>query len=268
MRKVSIVTSLVLSAVFAATPCFATPMADMVLGGRRVHEYGTHFLNNNRTGVNTTFLRATSAEEREVLRGLGGDPQLIDTPLEIALLSRSAGVTNIRPVEATQVISDRDLDLVLGAFLFKEIAVLRFLQNHNAVGIREGLLEHNVIAHGNVTRAEIEVFYRNSIRGFVNEIVDDASAHWSPPAPLYIAEIKQIVTGFLLNPSTATYNVMRDAMNRYNGMGGHGDRQSAMVFVSAIGEFNSEIANALVDNRVIASAGQPTNVVFGVGGGE
>jgi len=175
MRKVSIVTVLLVSAVFAVAPCFATPTADMVLGARKIYEYGRHFLNNNGSSVTTRFLRVAPAENVEALSGLGGDPRLLDTPLEIALLSRATGVTQIRPVEATQVISDRELDLVLGAFLLKEIAVLRFLGNTSAVGIREGILEHNILAHGNVSRADIDAYYhsQNGVRALVAEQVNE-----------------------------------------------------------------------------------------------
>jgi hypothetical protein len=107
---------------------------------------------------------------------------LVDTPLEFALLSYySPVVIQIRPVEAKTLLpadNPKLADLKLGAALYQDIQVLRFLASTgsaadtNAVGRYEGILKF-ITDRKNVTRAEIEKYYRDGIRGLIAGIVDE-----------------------------------------------------------------------------------------------
>ena len=107
---------------------------------------------------------------------LAGREYEIDTPLEFALLSYySQPVLNIRPVEADAILPKNNpklADTKLGAAVFQEIQILRFLGNTAAVGRHEGVLKF-ITDRKNVTRADIEKYYRDNIRGLVSEIVDE-----------------------------------------------------------------------------------------------
>jgi hypothetical protein len=60
---------------------------------------------------------------------LGGSQTLVDTPLEIALLSYSAGVVDVRPAKAVEMLpasNPRLADLKLGAATYMEMQMARF----------------------------------------------------------------------------------------------------------------------------------------------
>ena len=118
----------------------------------------------------------------EKIAALDGKKTDIDTALEIALLSYSVGVINIRPDAAAAMLPADNPKLagkILGADLYKDIQVLRFLASTgsattdtNAVGRYEGMLKFVCDKNG-VTRTEIEKFYRDGIRGLITEIVNE-----------------------------------------------------------------------------------------------
>jgi hypothetical protein len=122
---------------------------------------------------------------------LGGSQTLVDTPLEIALLSLSAGVVDIRPVEAQNILpaNNRTSALKLGAAVYKELVELKFLAStsstsltstslgersraeRDAIGRYEGML-HFISERNGVSRAEIEAYFRQGIGGLIAETVD------------------------------------------------------------------------------------------------
>jgi len=144
-------------------------MSDIMLN---LNRYSSIFL-GKRGWIDSKYTRVASDEDLERIAALAGRDDEIDTALEIALLSSAAGVVNVRPVEATQMLgTPRQEQLKLGAALIQEISIMRFLGNTAAVGRLEAELKYR-IDRGNVTRAEIETFYRNGIRKLVSDIVDE-----------------------------------------------------------------------------------------------
>ena len=136
-----------------------------------LRSYSSYFLNSVGT-VSRNYRVAASSEDVARIGALGGDSDVIDTPLEIALLSNADGVIDIRPAEASQMLcTPRQADLKLGAAVFQEMQVLRFLGDTAAAGRHEAMLQF-ITGRGNVTRAQVEAFYRNGIRGLVSEAVD------------------------------------------------------------------------------------------------
>ena len=137
-----------------------------------LREYSRFFLNPAGT-ISRTYTRAVSSEDELRLGALSGDLERIDTPLEIALLSNAAGVVNIRPVQANEMLgTPRQAALKFGAAVLMEIRVLSFLGNTRAVGVHETELKF-IIDNNGVTRAEVETFYRNGIRDLISGIVDE-----------------------------------------------------------------------------------------------
>ena len=137
-----------------------------------VRSYSSYFLNSNGS-ISRKYYKEASNDDLYRITALSGDPADIDTPLEIALLSSCAGVVDVRPVAASNMLGNaKQADLKLGAAVYQEIQILRFLGNTAAVGRYEGILQHSIISRGNVSRAEIEAYYRNGIRGLIAETVD------------------------------------------------------------------------------------------------
>ena len=179
------------------------------------------------------IFRAPRVERTGEISNLEGRERAVDTPLEFALFSYyAASRINIRPPEADAVLpagNPRQADLLLGAAVLQELQVLRF-----------------ITGRGNATRAEVEAFYRNGVRGLVSQIVDEQARGRTLPSG-NLENIKRIITDFYLNPNTTTYNVLLDTYRRYGGLGGQGNPQSRETLLYAIDELSPVIARAIVN---------------------
>jgi hypothetical protein len=146
--------------------------ADGMLNLTRYAEY--FGFQGGRVNPTSRYIGSASREERRSFSDLAGNEVQIDTPLEFALLSYySQPVLNIRPAEANRMIgTPRQADLKLGAAVFQEIQILRFLGDTAAVNRHEAVLSF-ITGRGNATRTEIETYYRNGIRGLIAGIVDE-----------------------------------------------------------------------------------------------
>jgi hypothetical protein len=143
-----------------------------------LNRYATYFLNNNGR-LDRPYLRAATDEDYNRIAALGGDELSLDTPLEIASLSICPGVADIRPAEANRMLgTPKQADQKLGAAVFQEIQILRFLNasggsaDNTAVNRHEAVLKF-ITDRGNVTRAQVEAYYRNGIRALISDIVDE-----------------------------------------------------------------------------------------------
>ena len=130
----------------------------------------------NGARIDRKYFKVVENEIRSQIAPLEEDPNRIDTALEWALASYySPAVVQIRPAEANKILpanNPKQADLILGGNVFKEMQILRFLGDTKAVGRYEGMLNF-ITDRKNVTRAEIEKYYRDGIRGFVAEIVNE-----------------------------------------------------------------------------------------------
>jgi hypothetical protein len=143
--------------------------------------------------------------------------------LEFAIASYySPNVIDIRPSQADAILPKNNpklADQKLGAAVFQEIQILRFLGNTAAVNRHEAVLKF-ITDRKNVTRAEVEAFYRNGIRALISDIVDEAAklalARSEVKLPNNsIQEIKQMFTNFYLSPNQKDYNsIMNYSENR------------------------------------------------------
>ena len=143
----------------------------------------------------------------------------------------------------------KQADLMFGAAVFQEIQVLRFLGDTAAVNRHEAVLQY-ITGRGNATRAEIETFYRNNVRGLVSQVVDEQLARLRNedrrinPSTNALSNVKNAITEFMLAPSEATY---RNLLLTYRRDAGDG----ALVLGYSIGQINTEIYGAVVNNRIL-----------------
>jgi hypothetical protein len=222
------------------------------------------------------------------------DTGLVDIPIEFALLSYySQSVLNIRPVEADTILpanNPRLAGLRLGAALYQDIQVLRFLATNQAVERYEGMLRF-VCDRNGVTRAEIEAFYRNNIRALVSQVVDEefgkAGQDGIVPAQVYadwerqgivrvngravngIELIKQVLGDFFLNPTEANYIRVRGIIARILEQGATSytyvmDKAFADTITSISPELMSNIRNSWGNGAqgIYAAARQPNDPAF------
>jgi len=205
--------------------------------------------------VSAEYTRLVDNETFNRFRELGGSEYGIDTALEWALASYySPAVVQIRPVQADTILpanNPRLADQKLGAAVFQEIQILRFLGDTAAAGRHEAMLQF-ITSRGNVTRAEVEAYYRNGIRALVSDIVDEQVARLRNerriiPNANALSNIKNALTEFMLAASEATY---RNLLLTYQRGRGDADN-SALVLGLAVGEINAEISIALANNRIL-----------------
>jgi|GEM_PF-1722812 len=177
---------LVLAALFVFLFVFSVPHATAgeVTNSRLMglNNYVNYFSDNqplvNPDGarIATNYFRTVEREVRTQFGQLDGNLEAIDTALEWALASYySPSVIQIRPAEANAMLpanNPRQADLILGANVFQGMQILRFLGDTAAAGRHEGVLRF-ITDRGNVTRAEIETFYRNGIRELISSTVDE-----------------------------------------------------------------------------------------------
>jgi tetratricopeptide (TPR) repeat protein len=130
--------------------------------------------------------------------------------------------------------------------MYMEIAVNRFLGKSDVVTKYENWLK-TVSDKNKVTRAEIEKFYRDNVRGLVSDMVDEQmKRHNARINSETLSAIKNTITDFMLVPSQATYNALLVAYRRYAGDG-------AIVLGHTMIEINYDIADALTDNKILGS---------------
>jgi hypothetical protein len=131
-------------------------------------------MGDGRLIVPNKYLDPVSDEDFYRFSVLGGHTDDVDTELEFALLSYySQPVINIRPVEAKNILpaNNKTSELKLGAAVYQEMQMLRFLGNTDAVGRHEGIIKF-ITDRGNVSRAEIESYYRQGIGTLIAQVVD------------------------------------------------------------------------------------------------
>jgi hypothetical protein len=142
---------------------------------------------NGQVDIRSNYIWSASDEDIEKFGVLNFDAStmsrddtriITDTPLEFALLSYySPVVIQIRPEQAKAILPANNPKLAglkLGEATYRELVMLNFLDpsNTRAIGRYEGMLK-SIEGRSGVKRPEIEAYYRNGIRGFIAEIVDE-----------------------------------------------------------------------------------------------
>ena len=142
-----------------------------------VNKYFSYFpIQKNEDVSNNDYVWAATSRDYDRFSILGGYNDAVDTPLEFALLSYySPPVIKARPVEADAILPANDpklADKKLGAAVMQDLQILRFLGNTAAVGRYEGMLKF-ITDRGNVTRAEVEKYYRDGIGAYISDAVEE-----------------------------------------------------------------------------------------------
>ena len=202
-------------------------------------------------------LRVTDPTElNDLFAVLGGNNQFIDTPLEMALAIyftyTAEGLDNNEELEAILPHSNpRLVDRQLGAYVYKEMQILRFLGDSAGLARHEAVL-HFITERGNATQAQIQAFYRQNIAAHVSSLVDEQFAElratrstFNVPAARLV-EVKRAITDFMLSPSTASYAELLATYRRNTG-------ETALTLIYTIDQINSEVSSALGNNRIIGS---------------
>ena len=162
------------SAAILFTILTASAFAQSEAGLLNINKYATYFLND--FGVlDKQYTRAATESSYNTIAALSGNQTSVDTSLEIVLLSCSAGLINIRPAQAAQMLpanNPKQTDMKLGAAVFQEMQVFKFFGN-TAAGNRCEVILKTITDRKNVKRADIEKYYRSNIRALVTGIVDE-----------------------------------------------------------------------------------------------
>ena len=106
---------------------------------------------------------------------LTGKLDVLDSYLEMALITYYSAAERPWAERGNSVLplnNPRLVDRQLGAHVYKDLVVFRFLNDTAAVSRHEAVLSY-ITGRGNATRTEIESFYRSGIRALISEVVDE-----------------------------------------------------------------------------------------------
>ena len=258
MKK--IITLTVFIFIFLAQSAFAGDVRlSPAIGGLR--GYVKLFVNRNGTPASgydvrmgLEYFQDRNTDIYRQIAELDNNPKTVDTTLEFALMSYFTATVNSRPVQATKMLpaNSKQSDLILGGNIFKEIQILRFLGDTKAVGRYEGMLKF-ITDRKNVTRSDIEAYYKQNIATYVSEIVDEQMAKCKPTNPVFVSEIKQIMTNFFLNPTRENHNVLYKKNRQYASTDGQRGANTSLAFTDAIAEFNSFLADTVINPSRLTS---------------
>jgi len=216
-----------------------------------IKKYEAYF-GTNQKDISRQYVDVASDDDYERFSVLGGNLTDIDTPLEFALLSYySDPVKNIRPPEADKILpanNPRLAGLKLGAAVYQELQIIRFLADTQAIGRYEEMLRF-ISSKSNATRAEIEAYYRDGIRSFVSDIVDEniAKSRFGAPTATALAEIKTIITQFFLNPTRENFNVLYQRLYYHANTDGNRGKAAMDVLYYSVQSFSITLSDSLVD---------------------
>jgi hypothetical protein len=241
--------------VFASFAAGAFGQTDVMFSPKDLSNFHKLFLNAG--GALTRKYKDAAKEvcpaDYDSIAALEGYTDSIDTPREVLYLSGATGVVNVIPAEAQSMLGTvKQGDLIRGADALKEIKISVFLGNKAREGQYRGMLKI-ITDRKNVTEAEIEAYYRNGIRSLVSEIVDAEAAKRSPTNPATIAEIKQIMTNFFLNPTIENHNVLYEKKRYYATHDEQRGTNASLTFTAAVNEFNTGLADSVIDPSCLAN---------------
>ena len=187
-----------------------------------------------------------------------GNPEEIDTALEWLYVSNyHIAVRDIRSDEAKAILpadNPKLVDQIIGVETLRDIQIMRFLGNTETLGRYEGGLKI-ITDRGNVTRAEIETYYRSNIGSLVSQIVDEQFARLKQggaivPNAKALTKIKDSLTSFMLAPNSSTYANLLDT-HRLGDVDG-----TALVLSYSTRQINPSIADALADRKLLTGGGE------------
>ena len=210
MRRFALIAVVLSSLAFGGIPAFGQQTVDTRLLSLQdlidySEEFNTYRYDVGEFRLGEDYHSQIPVEEKQIIWALGGFVNSIDTPLEVALLSLCTGGMEMRPAEAEKLLPKSKMkqnELKLGAAVYQEMLVLGFLGDKAAVGRHEAVLKW-IVGHGNVTRAEIEAFYRNGIQDLVSRVVDENCKGQKTPDRM--AGFREMLIKFFTAPAQPAY---------------------------------------------------------------
>ena len=142
--------------------------------------------------------------------------------------------------------------LNVGARAYADMQIARFLADTAAVNRHEAVLKF-ITDRGNATRAEIEKFYRDNIRALITAVVDEEAAKRQPTNPATIAEIKQLITNFFLNPTMENHNALHRKESQYASTDGQRGVNAARVLIMTVSAFDSNLSQSVLDPSLLVT---------------
>ncbi|MDR0637818.1 MAG: hypothetical protein LBG27_02765 [Spirochaetaceae bacterium] len=184
--------------------------------------YAQNFTNKDTGNIADKYvMRAIRTNSSEVDRVADIDGQSgISSVEEIALLSATAGVINVRPIEVAEMLPASDpalIDLQLGAMLYMKKATVNFLGGGNPAKYATEM--KFITDRGRVTEADIKDFVKQGIaavvdkyysqRGMLDIVPSVVYAEWKQNGASHGLDGLQIVkdklTAFYLAPTQENY---------------------------------------------------------------
>jgi hypothetical protein len=238
-----------------------------------VNKYSSYFF-NGRKELDSKYTYATTDEDFDRFSVLGGNVIDVDIPLEISLLSYySQPVINIRPAEAKNILpaNTKTSELKLGAAVYQEMQILRFLGNTDAVGRHEGIVKF-ITDRGNVSRAEIENYLKDGIAEVVDKYYSQRGMYDITPSIVYaewkqngvsrgldgLQIVKDKLAAFYLSPTPEHFAALRgifasyrETEEKYSDPLGF---EAGNSFSRTLRELSNPLWAAVVDDKRTASA--------------
>jgi hypothetical protein len=154
-----------------------------LLNRRGLQEYSSQFLSSNTGLLYAKYDNATSDKDYEGIAPLSGDVNIIDTPLEIAVLSFSAGVVDIRPAEAAEMLpKGRESSIKVGALIYQNLQAATFLRSSNAAAL--ATVFNQFCVDNGVNKAEIKTYFDRNIGTAIAAEIDAQFNRVHNPATL------------------------------------------------------------------------------------
>jgi hypothetical protein len=252
----------------------AATMADV--GLLNLNTYSSLFLNGGGK-IDSKYLRVASRDEKLVISTFDRDTTMVDTPLEIALLSTCAGVVDIRPIEADAILPQNNpklTDTKLGAAAYMDMQAAKFLGNDPAP--YAAALKF-ITDRGNVTEADIQKFMAQGIAAIVDKYYSERGMYDIVPSAVYaewkrngvshgldgLQIVKDKLAAFYLAPTPQNFAALIGISASYAEREKRGDPfayEAGNAFSNTLEELNKQLWYAVIDDSrsstaAIAAAG-------------
>jgi len=161
--------------------------------------------------ASSPYIRSSQPDINREIAKVSGRDYSIDTPLEFALLSYYGNIRiddDTVKAKADAILPQNNpklADQKLGAAVFQEIQILRFLEDTAAVSRHEAILKF-ITDRKNATRQEIETFYRDNVRALIAGVVDEEFNKVSVRIDYHNATL-------IRNPQTGQYTLSYGGVN-------------------------------------------------------
>jgi len=160
---------------------------------------------------NNAFVWAADRDTYDIIAGLTGKDDIIDSYLEFALLSfYSPAVMKLRPVGANTILpanNTRSAALKLGSAVYRELMEINYFDANNTEAIEryENMLQF-ICEKNSLTRQLIENYYRANIKSFITEVVNDEFNRISFSL-VNLAEGRRYFISLIRNPQNGRYTM-------------------------------------------------------------